>query len=92
MALTRNQRRKAAREKQLAKAVRISNAAQTTQREARQAIVNANLNSPRKPDVGAGLYRSCLNGIAGTSHRGYVCQNLARPRFSATLDDRGIMR
>ena len=91
MALTRNQRRKAAREKRLAKAVRISNAANVQAIEARKAIVSRNLNSPRERNYYASV-RSCLDGIAGTSHRGYVCQNLSRPKFHGSIDDRGVMR
>lgn len=91
MALTRNQRRKAAREKQLAKAVRISNAAETVARNERNAIVASNLSKPRERNYYASV-RSCLDGIAGKSHRGYVCQNLSRPKFHGSIDDRGVMR
>lgn len=91
MALTRNQRRKMARERQLAKAIRVSNAIETREREARQAIVNANLNSPRPRNTGWSKVRSCLDGIAGNSHRGYVCQNEKRPSL-LSIDDSGRMR
>ena len=90
MALTRNMRRKLARQRALAKAVRIVNANETRERVARQAIVNANLNSPRQRNYYASV-RSCLDGLAGTSHRGYVCQNEKRPRL-LSIDDRGYMR
>jgi hypothetical protein len=90
MALTRNQRRKMARERQLAKAVRVANAIETREREARQAIA-ANLNSPRPRNIGWSKVRSCLDGIAGSSHRGYVCQNEKRPSL-LSIDDRGMMR
>ena len=94
MALSRHQRRKIARQRQLAKTCRVHNAIQTREREARNAIVAANLNSPRPSRFvdGRGLYRSCLADIGGQSHRGYVCQNAARPNFSGSIDDRGIMR
>lgn len=94
MALSRHQRRKIARQRQLAKACRVHNAIQTREREARNAIVAANINSPRpsRYQDGRGLYRSCLADIGGQSHRGYVCQNAARPNFSGSIDDRGIMR
>lgn len=94
MALSRHQRRKIARQRQLAKAVRVHNAIQAREREARQAIVRDNLNSPRPNRFvdGRGLYRSCLADIGGQSHRGYVCQNASRPSFSGSIDDRGIMR
>ncbi len=91
MALTRNQRRKMARQRTLAKAVRVANAIETTQREARQAIVAANLNSPRPRNIGWSKVRSCLDGIAGNSHRGYVCQNEKRPSL-LSIDDTGRMR
>lgn len=90
MALTRNQRRKLARQRQMAKAVRITNANETRERDARNAIVAANLNSPRQRNYYASV-RSCLDGIAGQSHRGYVCQNEKRPLL-LSLDDRGRMR
>ena len=91
MALTRNQRRKMARERQLAKAVRVSNAIKTRERDARNAIVAANLNSPRPRNIGWSKVRSCLDGIAGNSHRGYVCQNEKRPSL-LSIDDSGRMR
>lgn len=74
MALTRNMRRKLARQRQLAKAIRVANAIETRERDARNAIVAANLNSPRPRNIGWSKVRSCLDGIAGSSHRGYVCQ------------------
>ena len=91
MALTRNQRRKMARERQLAKAVRVSNANETRERDARNTIVAANLNSPRPRNIGWSKVRSCLDGIAGSSHRGYVCQNEKRPSL-LSIDDSGRMR
>ena len=91
MALTRNMRRKMARERQLAKAIRVSNAIETRERDERQAIVNRNLSSPRPRNIGWSKVRSCLDGIAGNSHRGYVCQNEKRPSL-LSIDDRGYMR
>lgn len=90
MALTRNMRRKLARQRALAKAVRVTNANETRERDERQAIVNRNLNSPRQRNYYASV-RSCLDGLAGTSHRGYVCQNEKRPSL-LSIDDRGRMR
>lgn len=103
MALSRHQRRKIARQRQLAKAVRVYNAIQTREREARQAIVRDNLNSPKPSRFadGRGLYRSCLAGIEATSHKGLlaspnsktdiVSRNEARPRLYS-VDDRGRVR
>lgn len=80
--MTRNQRRKAARERLLRKQERIARAELGRQQDERRAIVQRNLSEPRKREYGN--IRSCLGGIEGQSHRGYVCRATgAMPRATA---------
>lgn len=71
MAKTRNQRRKAAKVRLAAKTERIAKASIAAEQQARRDIVLANLNAPKARTYPV---RSCLAGISGMSHRGYVCR------------------
>lgn len=71
MALSRNERRKLAKHRAVEKSTRIANASEAARLQANRKIVQANLSSPIER-----IYpvRSCLDGIDGMSHRGYVCR------------------
>ena len=93
MAISRNQRRKFARQKQLARAANVQKALEIKGALERNAIVKANLSTPLPSKFvdGRGLYRSCMANLAGESHRGYVCSNSKRIVFNSK-DDKGHWR
>lgn len=72
MGLTRNQRRKVARERLLAKSERIAKAELARQADERRALVQANKMAP-KPERNA-YPASCLANMQGSSHRAYICR------------------
>lgn len=72
MAISRNARRKLARERKAAKLARLAKAEIGRRQQEVKDIVSSNLASP-KPD-NRGNIRSCLSDIQSQSHRGYVCR------------------
>jgi len=71
MATSRNDRRRAAKARLLAKSERVARAELGRQADERQAIVDRNMASPPVRNY---YPQSCLAGVEGMSHRGYVCR------------------
>lgn len=69
--MTRNERRKAAKKRLEAKQERFLGRVEAQRLENVRAIVKSNLNSP-KPE--RSHLRSCLAGVDGQTHNGYVCR------------------
>lgn len=86
--LTRNERRKAAQARLKAKQERFLARVEAQRLENVRDVVLTNLRSP----IERNYFPQSINGkLADKSHRGYVCQNIARPRLFG-VDDRGRMR
>jgi len=71
MAMTRNERRKAAKSRLAAKQERFLGRVEAQRLETNRAIVKSNLNSP-KPE--RSTLHSCLSSMAEQSHRAYICR------------------
>lgn len=71
MAKSRAQRRQLAKERLIAKSVRIANASEAARLSGVRLKVEANLASPPKRNY---YPESNLASFAGLSHRGYVCK------------------
>jgi hypothetical protein len=85
---TRNQRRKAAKARALAKAVRVINAKESKARQARLAIVQANLKEPFERNYWEGI-TSFRHGYAAETHRGYRADSsdILKPRRVLNLSN-----
>lgn len=69
--MTRNERRKSAKQRLELKSARIAKAELARLNNGNRAIVKANLASPIVVET---HIRSCLANLADQSHRGYVCR------------------
>lgn len=75
MAMTRNQRRMAAKARLLAKSERIAKASTAAELEAKRRIVLNNLNAPRVRNF---YPQSSMAAMPSQSHRGYVASQKLR--------------
>lgn len=74
MSKTRNERRKATKQRLMAKTIRIARASLACDADVRRDKTISNLSTARPRADGFKRVRSCLNGLEGKSHRGYVCR------------------
>lgn len=86
--MTRNQRRRAAKARLLAKSERIAKAHLATVLDATRDKVCDNLSSSRPERA---FVRSSMGSLGAKSHRGYVCNNQSLSKVYG-LDDRGRIR
>ncbi len=67
--MTRNQRRKAAQARLVAKTIRVANASEAARQDANRKLVNENLSRPIERNY---YPQSSLNNLQQRTHTGYV--------------------